>query len=195
MNIQELKERIEKAERKIENLYEDLGELRNRANKLNEEYNEVIETVNYIEKVLHNIENLPYNKPRLRVELAETWSGYIDYYSGHGHAFCSPNLVACLPISFSITYRETFKEILEQLRESLGLADYTPINERLFKEYEDEIRNIPTETFINVFKEAYWELKESDRFFNVDEEQCLDEDEDIEYPQFLAYFHIYLEKD
>ena len=195
MNIQELKERIEKAERKIENLYEDLGELRNRASKLNEEYNEVIETVNYIEKVLHNIESIPYNKPRLRIELAETWAGYIDYYSGHGHAFSEPNLIACLPISFSITYRETFKEILEQLRESLGLADYTPINERLFKEYEDEIRNIPIETFIKVFKEAYWELKESDRFFNVDEEQCLDEDEEIEYPQFLAYFHIYLEKD
>ena len=135
-------------------------------------------------------------KPRFTIEVSETYAGYLDYFSGHGHAFSPDNLIACLGVSIPITYKETVKDIIDMLKDELGNADYTPVNEELFKRYEDEIRNIEDEEFINAFKNILLpNVKETDKFFDIEiEDENEDEDEYLyDSPYFLIYFHIYLE--
>ena len=137
-------------------------------------------------------------KPKFSIDIDETYEGYTDYFSGHGHAFSPNNLIACLPIAIPITYRETVQDMIDMLKDELGNTDYVPVNEELFNQYEDEIRNIEDEEFINVFK-SYLKpnVKLTDRFFDVVLE---DEDEDEDFitydsPYFLIYFHVYLENE
>ena len=76
-------------------------------------------------------------KPRFTIEVDEIYNGYLDYFSGHGHAFSPNNLIACLGIAIPITYKETVQDIIEALKDELSDSDYTPINEELFKKYEE----------------------------------------------------------
>jgi len=135
-------------------------------------------------------------KPKFYIEIDETYNGYLDYFSGHGHAFSSENLIACLPIGFPITYKETVQDIIDMIKDDLSDSDYVPINEELFKRYEDEIRNLKDEDFINAFKNTLLpNVKETDNFFNIEiEDEDEDEEEDLyDSPYLCIYFHIYLE--
>ena len=131
---------------------------------------------------------------KLVIELDEIYDGDPQLFRGHGHAFAPYNLVACLPISFPISYRETTKEILENIREELAASDYDPVNQELFNKYEDEIRELTEEDFIKCFKDAFYCLpKLNDKFF-IDLFDDVETDSDIyDPPVFICYFHIYLE--
>jgi len=131
---------------------------------------------------------------RFVIELDETYNGDPSFFQGHGHAFAEENLVACLPVGFPIDYRETVSDIIDILEEELRASDYVPINEDLFKQYEDEIRNLTEEDFVKAFKDALEDgIRMDDDFFEPIEEIETDEDDIYELPMFYCYFHIYLE--
>ena len=131
---------------------------------------------------------------RLRIELDETYDGDPQFWSGHGHAFAPKNLVACLAIGFAINYTETVQEIIDRIKEELPLTEFDPVNEKLFKKYEDKIRSLSDADFIKAFKRSLKKgVKPTDRFFNVDESLADSDDEIYDPPMLLCYFHIYLE--
>ena len=134
---------------------------------------------------------------KLVIELDDHYNGDPSFFQGHGHVFEKENCVACLAVGFSIDYRETVSDIIERIKEELPATDYEPVNEELFKKYEDEIRNLSDEDFIRAFKDALEpNTKLEDKFFRDDFE--IDEDIDDEIydpPMLLLYFHIYVEEE
>jgi len=136
-------------------------------------------------------------KNKFWIECVIDFIGYIDYYSGHGHAFAPKNLVACIRFGVPITYRETVQDILDGILDDIN-STIEPIEFLTDnKELQEEIRNFVTD---NVLTEAFKNAlkpntKMSDNFF-LDDIEIIDEEEEIyEYPYLIGYYHIYLDEE
>ena len=127
---------------------------------------------------------------KLTVVFVESYTGYSDGWSGHGHAFDPPNLVACVQISIPVSYRETIKEIKQLVGEQLKHAEPIPINQDLFNKYETKIREIPISEYIEAMEITD---PDNEKFFTVDKDIVDNIDPNGETPQFIAIWHIYLE--
>jgi len=131
----------------------------------------------------------------LNLETTYDFDGYPDYYSGHGHAFAFRNLIVCIPFSIPINYKETVKEVIEAIIEDINSCaePFIVINEKLFKKYEEEIRNLTNDDLEKSLRNALIEnVKDSDKFFDVDIE--IEDDEfGMEYPLLIGYIHVYVE--
>jgi hypothetical protein len=56
-------------------------------------------------------------KPRYFAQCVEEFEGYIDYFSGHGHAFVSPDALGCVTLQCWPTDETTWQEIAGELLE------------------------------------------------------------------------------
>jgi len=76
------------------------------------------------------------------------YEGLPDYYSGHGHAFSPQNLICCIRFGFPIDYSETVGEIIQRVIEDINQTfSIEIVNEKLYKKYEDTIRNLEDKDF------------------------------------------------
>jgi len=128
--------------------------------------------------------------PELTVDLTIDYVGYSDCYNGHGHAFCSEELVACLPFSFSVDYSETVGEIKRRVMEELRGSDYDILDESL----EEEIRALPDEVFEKAVENELEDFDEEDRYFSEDPIRDEEAAELSELPVLIGYFHVYKEE-
>jgi len=135
------------------------------------------------------------DKHKIVVEFSEDYAGYVDYFRGHGHAFAPDNLAACLSFSIGITGKETVKEIVDAIAEEIENSDFSPVNEELFRKHEDEIRNISTQTFIEAFKDSFGKYNPEAKFFHGIEVDDVDDEDYIELPRYLGFFHVYVEEE
>lgn len=125
-----------------------------------------------------------------------------DFYQGHGHAFESESLIACLPVSVIVDPTTTREELINEILEEAKNADWDIVNGYLWSKYKDEIINLPD----SAFREAAEETLRLFDFPLVDTPpppKDEDEDEDDEFIRGLeiasygdrlyGYFHVYKE--
>ena len=128
------------------------------------------------------------------------FDGYTDYYRGHGHTFRKERLVACIPFSIPITYRETVSEVIIMVLEDIN-GTIEPIEFLTEdKEVQECIRKYLTDECIEkCLRDALIEgTKDSDKFFDIDKDALLSEEEGneiMEYPQLIGYIHVYRKSD
>ena len=126
----------------------------------------------------------------VNMELVIDYVGYSDYYRGHGHAFCPPDLIACVRFGFSVSYRETIREIKDMIEEeinktwSIEYLDTSPEAKELVESIAGEdIRQVIDETIKGEDNEEY--------FKDIPEDLRVPEDYEGEYPMLIGYLHIY----
>jgi len=136
------------------------------------------------------------SRRKFSCELFFDYEGYIDYYSGHGHAFAPEDLIGCIMFGFPIDYTETVGDILDSvLYECNTEIDWLTNDIDLRFAVEDWLTD-------DVIEEAFWAalsegVEKDDRFFDVpleDIEEWLSEDS-LDSPYLIGYLHIYLEED
>jgi hypothetical protein len=124
--------------------------------------------------------------PKFYHSIADEYTGYSDYYEGHGHAFEDENLVACIRLSVPVNYRETEKDLAQSLIDDLNSGDVIDvIDEAAWEQIKD---HIDLEDIIR--KEVG---QTSHRAFDPWLANELEEDQD-EYPTHIMIIHIYKEE-
>jgi hypothetical protein len=56
-------------------------------------------------------------KPKYFAQAEEEFGGFIDYYSGHGHAFTKPDVLGCVTLQCWPTNEETWEQVGDALLE------------------------------------------------------------------------------
>jgi len=135
------------------------------------------------------------NKNKLEISTTFDFDGCPDFYSGHGHAFAPKNLIACIRFGFPISYNETVGEIIQHVIEDINQTfSIEIVNEKLYKKYEDTIRNLEDKDFEESIRaELKNGVQDNDSFFdipnNVKEEPEMDIFEPS--PYLIGYIHIF----
>jgi len=132
----------------------------------------------------------------LEIEAEIDFVGFLDYWRGHGHAFADPSLICCVRFGIPVNYSETVEEIIEMILEDIDsvMDPYEIINEDLWRKYEDEIMDLKREDFEDALK-ALINTENLKQPFFEDVEVIGDENEDLELPYLLGWFHIYEAKE
>jgi hypothetical protein len=138
----------------------------------------------------------------LSLEVVFDFVGYVEYYSGHGHAFVDDRVVACLPFGVYVSYRETVGEIIDMILEDLN-SRVEPIlflNEaEKDQALQDKIREFLTDERVAeaIKAELGSEVKESEPFFEEVEDLGEEEEEEdsclCDGPILIGYIHVWKE--
>ena len=119
------------------------------------------------------------------LSIAETYDGFIDYWGGHGHAFVDKHVVACIVLQCPIDYRESNKELIDELMSDFDAFEWLYLSDVSDHEKE-QIRKLDVRAFLaSEFKHA------EERAFGPVE--SLDPDAD-ESPQFCCVLHVWREE-
>lgn len=106
---------------------------------------------------------------------------YMDFYSGHGHAFEPDTLIGCLPFSPYVDPSLTNQEIEDLVIENINSYDPDILN----PDHEDLIRDLPDKDFREAYKDEIIDHNPADKPF-----KNLDLGPDV---QLIGYFHIHLD--
>jgi len=132
---------------------------------------------------------------RFSLEAVIDYVGYLDFYSGHGHVFTDPKVVACIRFSVPVTYRETVGDIIDMIIEDINsyIDPIEWLDEDLTLKEKDQIADLLTDDNIREAIKALIpkDVKDSDPFFKETYE--LDDDL-VEYPLLIGYIHIWREE-
>jgi len=130
---------------------------------------------------------------KYEIEVFGDYCGYLDYWSGHGHAFAPDTLVACFVLSTYVTYKETVRDIKDALIDDLrriGPESFMLVED---SEIEEEVSALDIEKFIE--EELFSELKDEEKFFSSSDYVGFEEEEedieDIELPSYLIILHVH----
>jgi len=136
------------------------------------------------------------NDRRLIIEAEIDFIGYVDYWRGHGHAFADPSLICCLRFGIPVSYSETIEEIIDMILEDIDryIDPYEVVNEDLWQKFEHEIEKLERKDFEDALK-ALIDVEDLKQPFFEDVEVIGDENEDLELPYLLGWFHIYEAKE
>jgi len=132
---------------------------------------------------------------RFSLEAVIDYVGYADCYSGHGHAFVDPKVVACIRFSVPVTYKETVRDIIDLIIEDIDnqIDPIEWLDENLTIEEKDQIADLLTDDNIREAIRALIpkDVKDSDPFF----EETYELDNDlVEYPLLIGYIHVWREE-
>jgi hypothetical protein len=134
------------------------------------------------------MEKMEEETKKLALDVTIDYIGYADYYSGHGHAFPSQNLVACIRFGFPVTYRETAEELEEAIfNDIVQTWDLDIVDE----EYSEEDIELSDAEIKEAVKEEVAKIDFSLYHSYADELQVDDEEPMQEYPELIGYMHIY----
>jgi hypothetical protein len=144
-------------------------------------------------------------KQKFSLDVVFDYDGYVDYYSGHGHAFIDKNVLACIRFSVPITYFETVEEIISMIIEDIN-SRIDPIeflNEAEDnKDLQEEIMNFVTDERIEkaILSQIPEDVKPTDRFFILTEEEekeildYIEEDQGYNSSYLIGYIHVWKEE-
>jgi hypothetical protein len=124
------------------------------------------------------------------LETTIDYSGYSDYWSGHGHVFESEDLVACCEFSIPVNYSETVGEIIDRIAEDIDNWNWYNVNDAEdFDEIMEQITDKDIEESIRA--QIQEGVKDEERFF--DEDIIENDEDDIfqELPMVIGWIHVY----
>jgi len=137
-------------------------------------------------------------KRKYSLEAVIDYIGYADYYSGHGHAFADPNIVACIRFGVPVTYRETVKDIIDLILEDINncMCPIEWLDDSLTIEDKDQIADLLTDDNIREALKALMprEAKDNDKFFDKAKGLELDDSDLYDYPKLIGYIHVWKEE-
>ena len=137
-------------------------------------------------------------KRKYSLEAVIDYVGYADFYSGHGHSFVDPSVVACIRFGVSVTYRETVGDIIDMILEDINncMCPVEWLDDSLTIEDKDQIADLLTDDNIREALKALIprDVKDNDKFFIDCEDLELDDNDLYEYPQLIGYIHVWRER-
>ncbi len=125
----------------------------------------------------------------LKVDVSATidYEGYIDYYSGHGHAFADSALAACEQFSIPINYKERVGELIDEI-----ISDLQGNIEILQPEYEDAIDKVGIRRIRKALREEFAMANGNAKAFSPQFERDPDNEEEDEFsetPALIGFIH------
>jgi len=135
------------------------------------------------------------------LEVVFDFCGFSDYYRGHGHAFVDGRVVACVMFGPYVSYRETVRDIIDMILEDIN-SRAEPIeflnSAEADAELQEKIREFLSDENIREAIKAELRIKDESEldkpFFDVDEDDLLDEDDPddmAESPMLIGYIHVW----
>ena len=138
-------------------------------------------------------------KRKYSLEAVIDYVGYADFYSGHGHSFVDPSVVACIRFGVSVTYRETVGDIIDMILEDINncMCPIDWLDDSLTLEDKDQIADLLTDDNIREALRALMpkDVKDNDKFFVDAEDLELDDDDLYDYPMLIGYIHVWKEEE
>jgi len=128
------------------------------------------------------------------IECVFDYDGYPDYYRGHGHAFISEDLLACIRWGFPINYGETQNEIVELILDDINTSwSIEFFNEAVDnQDLQDKINEYCTnERLKRAILNEFDEFQPDEFFFDIDDLYIIPEDHEGDYPMLIGYIHVY----
>ena len=132
------------------------------------------------------------------IECDEEYNGNIQFWSGHGHAFASESLAACMVLSVPINYRETVGEMKDRLKEEARANMWDVLKPELQDVLEDLEDERITAAIDRLFEDKEDLARLFDQSLETDEDvtdAASDEDEANMYDdnRYIAILHVYIE--
>jgi len=136
---------------------------------------------------------------KFQLEVVFDFCGDSQFYHGHGHAFCSDKVVACIPFGIYVSGHETVKEIIEAIIEDINsrIDPITFLNAAEKDEtLQEQIREYLTDQIIEqaLKEEIGLDVKPEEKFFDTEPEEETEEDEiALDGDMLIGYIHVWHE--